>query len=172
GSYRASVTGIDSLKGFITSFVIPNTGVDNLTIRVPVRKNIRGRIVVDGEGPIPIAKLTLRNTTTDSTETNVDVESDTDGTFHVALLEGSTLGNVALPSGYDLIAANYGAANLSHQPLSISGNDDAELQIHVKAPGNISAVRVRGTVEGLSPAALAAAGIRVSLTSSIYAHPG
>ncbi len=172
GSYRASVTGIDSMKGVVTSLVVPDAGVDNLTIRVPMRKDIRGRIVVEGGGPIPFAKLTLRSTTPDSTETSVEVESDTDGTFHAALLEGSILGGVALPGGYELIAASYGAASLSHPPLLISGTDDSELQIRVKAPGDLSAVRVRGTVQGLSATALAAQGIRVSLASSIYAHPG
>jgi hypothetical protein len=155
-----------------TSVTVGAANVANVEVRIPVTKEISGKITVRGNVPVPRVIFTLANGgapinikqgVVSNTAGNVSVPTNvgTDGVFKVTLPEGERAISIlpsSLPSGYSVDAFTYGTVDLLKNPMRVELTHTAEIAIAVDAttvkPHNIS-----GKVTGL----LTTQGVRVVL---------
>jgi hypothetical protein len=153
--------------------VVSGKDVSGLQIQMPPVKSVRGRIVVEGAGPLRQAIFQVTVGTPPRTNTG-PIGVGTDGSFRILLPEGTcriALLTATLPVGYTLRSLTYGPTDLLANPsVRISSETDAELRA-VVAVTNVTAtirlpdsneivaqqdasnawVRVRGRVNGEVP---------------------
>jgi hypothetical protein len=176
GTYGARVAGPGVVSAPVVSVVVSNKDIQNLEITVPTQKEIRGRIVVEGPGPLPrVAFRPLGNAApigliqgNPATYINL-INAQPDGTFRITLPEGEhPLGEpIGLPPGYTLKSATYGTVDLLRNPLKVTKTDTAQLLLTFSV-ANAPPVSFSGRVEGVAPAVLTQGAVRVVLTTSTY----
>ncbi len=155
-----------------TSVTVGAANVANVEIRIPVTKEISGKITVRGNVPVPRVIFTLANggapininqgvVSNAAGSVTVPTNVGTDGVFKVTLPEGERAISIqpsSLPSGYSVDSFTYGTVDLLKNPMRVALTDTAEIAIAVDAttvkPHNIS-----GKVTGL----LTTQGVRVVL---------
>ena len=142
---------------------------------MPGQKEIRGRVSVEGGAPIPrvsfsgYSSVPLGASSSALANEQIDVRPAADGTFRLLLPEGERyLGRpINLARGYTLKAATYGSTNLLTQPLKITRNDSAEMQLTFSAVSK--PVAVSGRVENMDPAVAASGNAQVIVNSYSFA---
>ena len=121
-------------------------------VQAPVVKCIPGRVIVEGNGPIPA--LTFAMTGGPSKGTASVWPPDT-GRFGILLPSGGhrlALNPLSLPPGYTVKSLTYGVTDLLREPLTVYESDSSELVVtFATAPG--SWFGVSGRVTGIDPAA-------------------
>ena len=164
-------------------------------------KEISGRIVVEGGGPIPrptfmvtptgddpkraslptsepsLAQLLVTSPIGRGGQTNLYPTLQENGTFKISFPEGRYPVTVQLPntggtSPYSVKSFTYGSTDLTKDPLSVSTADSDELILTFSPPPSTGWSKVTGRVIGLATAGTAAPNsITVSLTSPAFATP-
>lgn len=174
GNYSARVAGPDVPAVPVLSVSVGAADIRNIEIVVPGQKEITGRVIVEGPGPLPRfafrpAPVNVNLNGGSGLGQFININPRPDGTFTVTVTEGEhRLGAPTnLPAGYVLKSATYGTADLMRNPLKVSKSDTAELLLTVTAPAR-SPVTVSGRVEGLSPTALSQGSARVTLNATGY----
>jgi hypothetical protein len=155
-----------------TSVTVGATNVANVELRIPVTKEISGKITVRGNVPVPRVIFTLANggapininqgvVSNAAGSVNVPTNVGTDGVFRVTLPEGERAISIqpsSLPSGYSVDSFTYGTTDLLKNPLRVALTDTAEIAIAVDAT-TVKPHNVSGKVTGL----LTTQGVRVVL---------
>jgi hypothetical protein len=106
---------------------VADADVTGVTLVIPRRHEISGRVVVEG-GPA-IARIGLRLRLSDSPVSAMAAQIivQPDGTFRVTLPEGrGQLDVTGLPSDYSLKSLTYGDTDLRRNPLNIGSSDRVE----------------------------------------------
>jgi hypothetical protein len=139
---------------------VANKDVANVEIVVPREREISGRAVVEGSGPLPNFALSLSGS---SSIVTVLVKPDPSGEFRIKLPEDERDVTIAsLPLGYQLKSLSYGTTDLracvrgtpprcSYPPLKIGGGSAAELLIKFTNDPAIPFGKISGRLTGLSP---------------------
>jgi hypothetical protein len=103
-------------------------GADISGLQLTAPRMGTGRVVLQGNGAIPRFSLPLRS---DSSETAVTINPESDGSFRVALPVGiwqiGTL--VGLPNGVTIVSINYGSTDVSKGALRVTESDSVDLII-------------------------------------------
>jgi hypothetical protein len=155
-----------------TSITVGTTNVANVEVRIPVTKEISGKITVRGNVPVPRVIFTLANgggpininqgvVSNATGSVNVPTNVGTDGVFRVTLPEGERAISIqpsSLPSGYSVDSFTYGTTDLLKNPMRVALTDTAEIAIAVDAT-TVKPHNVSGKVTGL----LTTQGVRVVL---------
>ena len=121
-------------------------------VQAPAAKCIAGRVIVEGNGPIPGLTFTITGGPRNVTASVWPAES---GSFGILLPSGGRgviLNPASLPQGYSVKSLTYGATDLLREPLTVSDSNSVELVvIFATAPG--SWFGVSGRVTGIDPSA-------------------
>jgi hypothetical protein len=155
-----------------TSVTVGATNVANVELRIPVTKEISGKITVRGNVPVPRVIFTLANggapininqgvVSNAAGSVNVPTNVGTDGVFRVTLPEGERAISIqpsSLPTGYSVDSFTYGTTDLLKNPMRVALTDTAEIAIAVDAT-TVKPHNVSGKVTGL----LTTQGVRVVL---------
>jgi hypothetical protein len=156
-----------------TSITVGTANVANVEVRIPVTKEISGKITVRGNVPVPRVIFTLANgaaapininqgvVSNATGSVNVPTNVGTDGVFKVTLPEGERAISIqpsSLPSGYSVDSFTYGTTDLLKNPMRVARTDTAEIAIAVDAT-TVKPHNVSGKVTGL----LTTQGVRVVL---------
>jgi hypothetical protein len=173
GNYSARVTGPGIAAHQPATIVVANAEVLNAEIILSGQKDITGRVIVEGSGPIPRfnfrpAQIPAAQRTPLATQF-LNVAPVANGSFRLTLPEGERpLGEInGLPPGYTLKAVTYGTTDLLRDPLKIAKTDTGELVITLSA--SVKPVSVSGKVAGIDAVVLAQGITRVIMTSPAYA---
>jgi hypothetical protein len=127
GTYRPVISGAASIQVMgPATVVVPQSDLSGVQIAVAARKEINGKVTVEGGGSSSLPSLLL--IVANRVQSTVSVQSD--GTFKVTLPVGSAPISVVAP-GYIVRAVTYGASNLLQQPLTVGVTDTAELRVTV-----------------------------------------
>jgi len=167
GSYTAQPIPLTAVSTPV-ALSVGNVDVTNFEIRIPEPKEVRGRIIIRGNVPMPRVVLSLApagGSVAGARAINVPANPQQDGTFTVALPEGErqiTIVTGTLPAGYSLASFTYGTTDLLKNPLRVAAADDAELRVTFDATA-VTPVNVSGRVAGL----LTTRGVRVVLMSQV-----
>jgi hypothetical protein len=167
GSYTALASTGNEVSAPV-NVTVASADVTNLEIRMPRPKEVRGRIVVQGNLPMPRVMFSIAPTGVDGAALrpiNLPANPQQDGSFSISLPEGErqiTIVTGSLPQGYSLASFTYGATDLLKNPLRVAMTDNAELRVTFNAAG-VNRVNVSGRVTGL----LTTTGVRVVLMSPV-----
>ncbi len=165
GSYTALALPAAALST-PTSLTVGTTDVTSVEIRIPPSKEVRGRIVVQGNVPLPRIVFSLTPPGgIPGTAANFPANPQQDGSFQIALPEGErqlALVTGGLPPGYKLASLTYGTTDLLKDPFRIAATDNAELRVTFDTT-SVAPVTVSGRVTGL----LTTQGVRVVLISPV-----
>ena len=171
-NWSARVTGPGIVPSATLSIAVANTEVRNVEIALPGQKEITGRVMLEGSGPMPrfsFSPVQSPATGTSLASQTISINPAPNGTFRLTLPEGErTLGELTgVPAGYTLKTAAYGTTDLLRESLRIARTDTGELVLTLSAP-TLKPVTVSGKVEGLEAPILAQGIARVVLTSPVY----
>lgn len=126
-------------------FLLADKDVTGIEIDIPRLKHAAGRIIPEDDAPQP--SFTRLSLTGDSLSANVRFVAAPNGTFGAKLPEGTYWCSVqGLHDSYAVSSATYGSTNLLAEPLRVSRNHDAELQIRVAVTTQAERVKVSGRV--------------------------
>jgi Carboxypeptidase regulatory-like domain len=146
-------------------FLVADKDVTGIEIDIPRLKQAAGRIIPEDGAPQPA--FTGLRLTGDSLSASVRIAAAPDGTFGAKLPEGTYWCSVqGLHDSYSVSSATYGSANLLAEPLSVSRNDNSELQVRVVVGTQAERVKVSGRV--VRPGA--AAGVEVADSEASCTH--
>jgi hypothetical protein len=163
-----------------TPVTVGSTNVTNVELRIPVTKEVTGKITVRGNVPIPRLTFSLLpigvpvtpapnnlivvNGVVVSTplgSVSVPANPGPDGDFKVTLPGGDrqiAILPASIPAGYNVESFAYGATDLLKNPLHIALTDTSEIAIAVDAT-QVKLHNISGKVTGL----LTTQGVRVVL---------
>jgi hypothetical protein len=169
GTYQVQLNGTVQNIGMAPVEVnVAGSDVTNVEISVPRRKEVSGRIILEGRGVTPRLSLPLTTISnavgaSQAPTSYIQIQPQRDGAFKVVLPEGERqLGQPSgIPAGYALKSAHYGSTDLASSPLRVTAANE-ELLLRITTP-DLPAVRVRGKIVGLSAAELSAGRARVNL---------
>jgi hypothetical protein len=157
-----------------------NVGAKDLTgieLNIPRLKEIVGRMVLEGSGPMPRLVVPMNSiaSTPDRTATsfmNMAINPQPDGTFRVNMLEGERrAGPVSgLPAGYTVKAMTYGTVDLLSSAMKVTIADTAELLVTVSTPTAVSPAKVSGKVTGLDTTTFSGGPLNVTMSAPGYAN--
>src|SRR5262245_48313120 len=120
--------------------------------QAPVVKCVPGRVIVEGNGPIPALTFMI---TGGPSKGAASVWPQDTGSFGILLPSGGrriVLNPLSLPPGYTVKSLTYGATDLLREPLTVFESDSSELEVtFATAPG--SWFGVSGRVTGIDPSA-------------------
>ena len=172
GNYNVALS--PSVNATIPPINVGSKELTGFEINVPRRKEIAGRVVLEGSGPMPRFSVPM-NTVGPALEgpgglSMITINPQTDGAFRVSIQEGERrAGPVGgLPPGYTVKSMTYGTIDLLSAPIKIAVNDDDELRITVTTPST-SPVKVTGKVTGLDSTMFSRGPVTVSMTATGYA---
>jgi hypothetical protein len=170
GQYSLMVPGMATS----TPITVSDTDVRDIEITVPGRKEIFGRVLVEGKGPLP--RLSFRTTPSGTTASSpfsnfINISPRADTTFSVILPEGesSLQAPSGLPTGYAFKSMTYGAVDVMKSPLKVDPSDTSQLLVTVTSSAN--PVKVSGRAEGVDETAISRGIARATLTSPSFALP-
>jgi hypothetical protein len=143
GSYTAHTLPLTSMSatGAVT---IGTSDVTNFEVRAPQPKEIRGRIVIEGNVPMPRLAFNVGGAP-------LPANPQQDGTFTITMPEGERQISVlpaSVPAGYTLTSFTYGTADLLKNPMRVAAADTAQLNVGFNASA-VKPVNVSGRVTGL-----------------------
>jgi hypothetical protein len=168
GSYTALVLPATALSAS-AALTVGTADVTNFEIRPPVPKEVKGRIVIKRNVPMPRVVFSLApvggGAIPATGAANLPANPQQDGSFTIALPEGErqiTVVPGAIPAGYSLASFTYATTDLLKNPLRVVKTDSAELAVTFDATG-VTPVNVSGRVAGL----LTTQGVRVVLMSPV-----
>ncbi len=186
GNYSVRVTGSGILNSPIVPVIVASVDVENIEVAVPRQKEVTGRLILEGSGPMarmviglsplaggPTSGIGLPQGATaglpGGPPSTMNINPQPDGTFRLTLLEGEQrVGPVSgLPPGYTLKSLTYGATDLLKNPLKVAASDSFEIRA-VVTTSNPTPVRVSGRVIGLDGASFARGPVNAIMTSTMY----
>jgi hypothetical protein len=132
--------------------------VDKLEFRAPAVRQIRGRVVVEGGGPMTRVSLTLESNAPRSTQAlirapEILIDPQPDGRFSVAVPEGVYRASVSVAAvGYRVRSLTLGSVDLMKENLKAPAPGGAEMRITLAPPATLDWVKVSGEVSGLPQA--------------------
>ena len=159
GIYDVRTLPVTVLSAGSTLTVGP-TDVTNFQLRTPQPREIKGRILIQGDVPMPRLAFSVGGAT-------VPANPQPGGSFTIALPEGErqiSIVPTSVPAGYTLTSFTYGTTDLLKNPLRVAAGDNAQLNVAFNAT-SVMPVNVRGRVTGL----LTKKGVRVVLWSPLLA---
>jgi hypothetical protein len=165
GSYTAMAVAGNELSGPV-NVTVGSADLTNVAITMPRSKELRGRIVVQGNLPMPRLGFSIAPKDDSGAlprPITVAANPQPDGSFSFTLSEGEyRIATIlsGLPPGYSLASFTYGQTDLLKNPLHFAINDNAELRVTFDTAG-VTPVNVSGRVTGL----LTTTGVRVVLMS-------
>lgn len=171
GKYRLVISGPGLVSPIETTVWVDDSNA-TINLAAPGQKQIRGRVVVDGQGPLPRLIFSQSPISSGATRiSNLTIFPLPDGTFTLTLPEGETRVGPAtrIPPGYTLKSFTYGSVDLLREPLKVSKSDTSELTITVMPPA-VTPVSISGRVDGILPE-LTRGVTRVSLATTEYSIP-
>jgi hypothetical protein len=136
GTYRLTVMGMLSLMSGTTTVTVGNLDLTGIEIPIPNSVAIKGRVTLDGGGPLPNVAVQLRVARGPTSTHNATPRPD--GSFTINLPEGEFSASMAarvVPAGYTLSTLKYGEADLLKEALKITATNPAELIIEYKSAG-------------------------------------
>jgi hypothetical protein len=169
GSYSLRVSGPRLPPGMPARIIeVASKDLRDITYVVPGQKEVTGKVVIEGGGPLP--RLLLRVSSADNGPQAVDnavvpINAQSDGTFRITLAEGQRKADIQVPAGFTLQSFTYGESDLRTSPVKVAASDTAALEIKIKPTGPVSWVKVSGRVIGMDEAAT---GVRVDLASASF----
>jgi hypothetical protein len=173
GQYNLVLPGLN-VPGI--SVTVADVDIKDLEVTVPGRKEVFGRVVVEGNGPIPRLTFQMAPYGESASRPNavpnfMNINPRPDGTFSVTVLEGESLlqAPTGLPKGYTLKSIAYGSSDVKNSPLKVDRKDTLQLLVTVIASSN--PVKVSGRVAGIDDATLARGTARATLTAPEFAVP-
>ena len=149
GTYTARITPAPAALPAVSVFVL-NKDVADVQIDVPVMKCVPGRVIVEGDGPIPGVTFSFAGASSSS----IAVVTPGPGEFGILVPEGERRVSLTstLPAGYLVKSLTYGSQDLLRNPLKMTSADSSELLLTFAAAphswGNVS-----GRVTGIDPSA-------------------
>jgi hypothetical protein len=169
GSYTAIAFAATSVSQPVT-LAVGAADINDVQIRLPEPKTIRGRIAVQGNVPgnIPMPRVAFSLAPIagiPASSATVPPNLEPDGSFTIGLPEGERRISIVpgtVPPGYKIASLTYGTTDLLKDPLRIAAGDNAELRVTFDA-STIAAVKVSGRVTDL----LNTQGVRVVLTHQL-----
>ena len=173
GTYQVRVSA-GMLAAPTLDLHVGNTDVTDFDIVVPRQKEVSGRIILEGRGPMPQLSFPLMSLTSPGSNyaptSVVAINPQADGTFRLTLPEGERqVGRPnGLPPGYTLKSLFYGSTDLSSAPLRIAVGDTSDLRLTLSTP-DMTPVKVSGKVSGLEANAFGRSSVIVNLNSPGYA---
>jgi hypothetical protein len=159
GSYTAHTLPLTSMSATGT-LTVGASDVTNFEVRAPQPKEIRGRIVIDANVPMPRLAFNVGGA-------QLPANPQQDGTFTITMPEGERQISVlpaSVPAGYTLTSFMYGTTDLLKNPMRIAAADTAQLNVGFNASA-VKPVNVSGRVTGL----LTTKGVRVVLMNPVLA---
>ena len=159
GIYDVRTLPVTVLSADSTLTVGP-ADLTNFQLRTPQPREIKGRILIQGDVPMPRLAFSVGGAT-------VPANPQPGGSFTIALPEGErqiSIVPTSIPAGYTLTSLTYGTTDLLKNPLRIAAGDNAPLNVAFNAT-SVMPVNVRGRVTGL----LTTKGVRVVLMSPLLA---
>jgi hypothetical protein len=159
--------------------IVDGEDIDSLEVEAPDRKEVEGRVMIQGDAPVPRFKLVWRrfdkwaaeieeaaqksgiqiSLGPDWSSDTLDIDPQPDGTFKLSLFEGVYEIWILLPAGYKL-AVDESRMTVRHAGPTV-------LRVQVETWGR--PVNVIGHVDGLDRASFALPDATVSLTTSRHA---
>jgi hypothetical protein len=118
------------------SIDVGDKDISDIKVAVPRTKTVYGRLVVEGEGPMPIINYTFGLDADGPAPIAVSVTPECNGSFAVRLPEGDHRVSGSLPAGF-LRAFTYGSTNLLRERLRVSAEDSMELRITLAANSTV-----------------------------------
>jgi hypothetical protein len=159
GTYTAHTLPLTSMSATGT-LTVGASDVANFEIRAPQPKDIRGRVVIEGNVPMPRLAFNVGGAP-------LPANPQQDGTFTITMPEGERQISIlpaSVPAGYTITSFTYGTTDLLKTPMKIAAADTMQLNVGVNATA-VKPVNVSGRVTGL----LTTRGVRVVLMSPILA---
>jgi hypothetical protein len=159
GSYTAHTLPLTSMSATGT-LNVGTSDITNFEVRTPQPKEIRGRIVIEGNVPMPHLAFNVGGAP-------LPANPQQDGTFTITMPEGERQISVlpaSVPAGYTLTSFTYGTTDLLKNPMRIAAADIAPLKVGFNASA-VKPVNVSGRVTGL----LTTKGVRVVLMNPVLA---
>jgi hypothetical protein len=159
GSYTAHTLPLTSMSATGT-LNVGTSDITNFEVRTPQPKEIRGRIVIEGNVPMPHLAFNVGGAP-------LPANPQQDGTFTITMPEGERQISVlpaSVPAGYTLTSFTYGTTDLLKNPMRIAAADIAQLKVGFNASA-VKPVNVSGRITGL----LTTKGVRVVLMNPVLA---
>jgi hypothetical protein len=129
----------------------------NVEFAAPAVRQIRGRVVVEGAGPMPRVSLTLVSNAPQSAGAlirapEILIDPQPDGRFSIAVPEGVYRAAVSVAAGgYRVRSLTLGSVDLLKENLQAPTRGAAEMRITLVAPAVLDWMKVSGKVSGLPP---------------------
>lgn len=148
GNYTARVVPV--LNGFSSPIpvAVGNKDVFDVELPVPATREVKGRVAIEGDGPLPSA------IGFNVSGANIGSEVRPDGTFSLVLpAEGQRPIKLAaglIPPGYMVKSLTYGSADLLKNPLQIISGESQELLVTYDT-ARATFEKVSGRVLGAAP---------------------
>jgi hypothetical protein len=146
GTYSARVTPV--IPGAVASILVVGTAdLRGIEIAVPDTRDIPGRVIVEGKGPMPTALLFLIGN-----GVTLPVSLQSDGSFQITASEGSSprITPASLPPGYSVKSISYGNRDLASNSLRFEGMEAERLRVTLNSP--VQTFTVSGRINGNPPA--------------------
>jgi hypothetical protein len=158
GTYTARIIPAPTVALPPFPVVVGNKNVENVLIDIPVTKCVPGRVLVEGDGPVPGVTFSFAGASGNSTA----VITPGPGQFGILLPEGERRVSLtsSFPMGYSIKSLTYGSLDLLRNPMKIAGTDSSELVLTFAAEP-YSWVKVSGRVTGID---LSARKYRLAMT--------
>jgi hypothetical protein len=167
GTYTAIALAANGVSTPV-SVTVGSSDMTDLVIRMSAPKEVTGRIVLQGDVPMPRVAFSVAPTGAalpPGSTVTIPVNAQQDGSFTIELPEGERQISVvpgSLPMGYRIAAFTYGTTDLLKNPMRVAPNETAQLRLTLDA-ASVVPVNIRGKVTGL----LTTKGVRVVLMSPI-----
>jgi hypothetical protein len=150
GIYRLAAAGAPDFSARVV--VVGNDDMTSLEMRVPARKTITGRIIMEDGSAAPPIPLRLHADAPDRhgwASEGVEVRTTADGGFAFEILEGTYNVHVfGVPVGFHLKSASYGAVDLASKSMVVRADDTETLRLTLGRGPGPGAVIVKGQVVG------------------------
>jgi hypothetical protein len=170
GNYTARLDASQPNIGLVSANVIvANIDITNVELALPKQKEISGRVILEGRGPMPRVIIPMNSVRPGSGSVVLAPNPDREGNFKVVLPEGErrAAAPVNLPPGYTLTSLTYGSTDLLTSAMKISATDTSEIRVTISAP-MVAPVKVSGTVTGMDSATFARGPVIVNLIVPNY----
>jgi len=171
GSYTARLIGPGVVNSPTVPITVANSEVRSVEIALPRQREITGKVILEGTGPMARMTIPLLSSAGPLTgpASVMIINPQPDGTFRLTLQEDEQrLGSVTgLPPGYALKSLTYGSTDVLKNPIKVASSDSIELRA-VVTTSNPTPVHVSGRVLGLDAASFARGPVNASMTSSMY----
>ena len=122
GSYSAHTLPLTAMSA-VGALTVGTVDVTNFEVRTPQPKEIKGRVVIKGDVPMPRLAFSVAGAA-------LPANPQQDGSFTITLPEGErqiSILQTSIPPGYALTSLSYGTTDLLKNPLHVAMTDTAQL---------------------------------------------